>query len=178
MAIFIAKVAFKAIGGAIKKAVVAKKKAAKLFKKSAVQMKKASKEFAEMTKSFAGFNIPMEVKTEYKSNVKEAKRGLERAREKACHLVGAYIEAEAKARAPVDTGDLRSSIHYITNEKEGSVTIGATAQHSVPVEYGTSKQLPQAFLRPAIEENRRQIEKLIAQAYKEEIGKRFKNRRF
>ena len=178
MAIFVVKIAAKAIGTAMKKAVVAKKKAIKSFKKAAVEMKKASKEFAGMTKDFAGFELPMQVKSEYKSNAKEVKKGLQRAREKACHLVGAYIEAEAKARAPVDTGDLRSSIHYITNEKEGSVTIGATAQHSVPVEYGTSKQPPQAFLTPAIKENRRQIEKLVAQAYKEELGKRFKKRSF
>lgn len=62
------------------------------------------------------------------------------------------IESGAKRLAPVDTGNLRSSIKgkVAGGGYEGEVT--ATAEHAPYVEFGTSKMPAQPFLLPAGEE--------------------------
>lgn len=63
------------------------------------------------------------------------------------------IEADAKALAPVDTGNLRGSISTdITGDgRFGTVEaeIGPTAEYGAFVEYGTSRMGPQPYMRPA-----------------------------
>lgn len=85
------------------------------------------------------------------------------------------IEAQAKSRAPVDTGFLRSSIYTVTadssdygragksgngtmlpeiphppaNPPEADVAVGAA--YGVYVEYGTSKAPAQPYLAPAVD---------------------------
>jgi HK97 gp10 family phage protein len=65
------------------------------------------------------------------------------------------IEADAKALAPVDTGNLRSSISTdITGDgRFGAIEaeIGPTAEYGAFVEYGTSRTGPQPYMRPAFE---------------------------
>ena len=61
----------------------------------------------------------------------------------------AGIAADAASRAPVDTGELRDSIH-----SEGSgmgAMVVAAAPHSAYVEYGTSRSPAQPYLWPAVE---------------------------
>ena len=53
----------------------------------------------------------------------------------------------AKALAPVDTGELKSSISSASTA-EGAV-MQAAAPHAAMVEYGTSKMNPQPFMLPA-----------------------------
>lgn len=106
---------------------------------------------------------------------------LEAALGKACALV----EAEAKKKAPKDTGELRRSI---TSKVEGTQGVVFTPLEYAPyVEYGTglfaesggrldvpwnyqddkgewhstSGQKPQPFMRPALDENRKEIERII-----------------
>lgn len=63
------------------------------------------------------------------------------------------IEATAKKLAPVDTGNLRSSI--TTSDLRGvsrnslSAEVRASASYSVYLEMGTSRMAPQPFMRPA-----------------------------
>lgn len=62
-------------------------------------------------------------------------------------------QAEARRRAPVDTGYLRSSI-TARHGAQGSTVFGvieAGANYAAYVEHGTSRAGPQPFMRPATE---------------------------
>lgn len=111
--------------------------------------------------------------------------------EQACILV----ENEAKIKCPVDNGLLRNSItHYIEdNPNELIGVVGTNVEYAPYVEFGTGiysslgngrqdrwkykdakgewhstiGQHPQPYLQPALEENRRKIEKM----FKEQIKK-------
>lgn len=113
------------------------------------------------------------------------------AMEQACILV----ENEAKIKCPVDIGVLRNSItHYIEdNPNELIGVVGTNVEYAPYVEFGTGiysslgngrqdrwkykdakgewhstiGQHPQPYLQPALEENRRKIEKM----FKEQIKK-------
>lgn len=113
------------------------------------------------------------------------------AMEQACILV----ENEAKIKCPVDNGLLRNSItHYIEdNPNELIGVVGTNIEYAPYVEFGTGiysslgngrqdrwkykdakgewhstiGQHPQPYLQPALEENRRKIEKM----FKEQIKK-------
>lgn len=113
------------------------------------------------------------------------------AMEQACILV----ENEAKIKCPVDNGLLRNSItHYIEdNPNELIGVVGTNVEYAPYVEFGTGiysslgngrqdrwkykdakgewhstiGQHPQPYLQPALEENRREIEKM----FKEQIKK-------
>jgi HK97 gp10 family phage protein len=77
----------------------------------------------------------------------------------------ADIKRDAQAFAPVDTGNLRSSIGYETRELRGSVVaeIGATASYAAYVEFGTSRHGPAAFMGPALDRNGAAFEKAMAE---------------
>lgn len=113
------------------------------------------------------------------------------AMEQACILV----ENEAKIKCPVDNGLLRNSItHYIEDNPDELVgVVGTNVEYAPYVEFGTGiysslgngrqdrwkykdakgewhstiGQHPQPYLQPALEENRRKIEKM----FKEQIKK-------
>lgn len=59
------------------------------------------------------------------------------------------IEADAKNLAPVDTGNLRSSIGKSVNALHAE--IGPSAEYGIYQEYGTSKMAPQPFMGPAFD---------------------------
>lgn len=59
------------------------------------------------------------------------------------------IEADAKALAPVDTGNLKNSISTDVNGM--SAEVGPTAEYGRYVEEGTSRNGPQPYLRPAFD---------------------------
>lgn len=59
--------------------------------------------------------------------------------------------SSAKRAAPVDTGELRDSIHAETGS-DGNFLV-ANADHAAHVELGTSKMAAQPYLRPAINTN-------------------------
>lgn len=68
------------------------------------------------------------------------------------------VERDAKAFAPVDTGNLRSSISHTDLRTVGqsgdlAVEIGPTANYGHFVELGTSRQAPQAYMGPALDRN-------------------------
>ena len=60
------------------------------------------------------------------------------------------VEALAKARAPVDTGFLRSSINSDVSATEGKVVAGAA--YAVFVELGTHKMGAQPYMIPSLEQ--------------------------
>lgn len=66
------------------------------------------------------------------------------------------VERDAKAFAPVDTGNLRSSIGHSDMRTVGQsgvleVEVGPTADYGVYVEFGTSQHGPAAFMGPAMD---------------------------
>ena len=61
----------------------------------------------------------------------------------------AEIEAGAKQRTPVDTGNLRASISHETNGLQGSVSVAA--DYGFWIEVATERTSPQPFLGPAVE---------------------------
>lgn len=63
---------------------------------------------------------------------------------------GKILRDEAKRRAPVRTGFLRSKITAKKAGKNGADVISA-APYAAYVEYGTSKMAPRSHMRPAIE---------------------------
>lgn len=88
------------------------------------------------------------------------------------------VLAEAKKKAPVDTGTLRDSLlikksklknphiksQYYVTKKRG-------VDYFVPVELGTSKMKAQPFLRPAVDENTRTVAKKINAEILKAIGR-------
>lgn len=78
------------------------------------------------------------------------------------------IEAAAKNRVPVDTGNLKGSIGHSdlrTVGRSGSlaVEIGPTASYGVFVEQGTSRMAPQPFMGPAADLHAPAFEQAMAQ---------------
>jgi HK97 gp10 family phage protein len=73
------------------------------------------------------------------------------------------IASDARARAPVQTGFLRSSIHVesVTAGKEAQIVVGA--DYGRFVEYGTYKMAARPFLIPALEADK--------QAFFDDLGR-------
>lgn len=65
-------------------------------------------------------------------------------------VAGKILRDEAKRRAPVRTGYLRSKITAAKAGKNAADVISA-APYAAYVEFGTSKMAPRAHLRPAID---------------------------
>lgn len=61
----------------------------------------------------------------------------------------------ATRRVPVDTGELKGSI---SKSKDG---IGVSADHALPIEFGTFKMPAQPFIRPAFEEMKKEVDRNI-----------------
>ena len=90
--------------------------------------------------------------------------GLEKAIEK-----GAYkIEGGAKRRCPVDTGYLRASITHqlYPHNYDPYALVGTNTDYAPYPEFGTEKQAPQPYLRPAFESNIEEIKKEMEAAFK------------
>lgn len=78
-------------------------------------------------------------------------------------LAGALlVEGDAKRRAPVDTGTLRNSIRA-EQQSDTEATVGTPVEYAPFVEYGTSRQAAQPYLRPALEQNRDAIVATVTQ---------------
>ncbi len=93
--------------------------------------------------------------------------------------VGMKAEGYAKLKAPVDTGRLRNSINWATDEKQGNggdkpkgtpseqtVCIGTNVEYAKYQELGDYKHKVgySPFLRPAIEENIDEYKRVLQDA--------------
>jgi HK97 gp10 family phage protein len=98
--------------------------------------------------------------------------------DKAAKAGAEIVLSAAKQKVPVDTGELRDSLilkksrtrkpnirsQYYVTKKSG-------AEHFAPVELGTSKMKAQPFLRPAIDENKRNIAKTVNDEMLRAVGR-------
>lgn len=77
----------------------------------------------------------------------------------------ADIKRDAKIFAPVDTGNLRSSIGYETRITGDAVEaeIGPTVDYGHYVELGTTKMAPAAYMGPAFDRNAPMVEDALGQ---------------
>lgn len=65
-------------------------------------------------------------------------------------VAGKLLRDEAKRRAPVRTGYLRSNI-TATKAGRNAADVISAAPYAAYVEYGTSKMAPRSHMRPAID---------------------------
>ena len=70
------------------------------------------------------------------------------------------VERNAKRNCPVDTGKLRASITTEVGKLEAEV--GTNVEYAPCVEFGTSKQSAQPFMRPALDKAITQLNKDMA----------------
>jgi HK97 gp10 family phage protein len=97
-------------------------------------------------------------------NSGEVRKALAEAEHRALEKIGIFVEGEAQENAPVDTGTLRGSI---THEVEGRyAVIGSNVKYAPHVELGTARAKAQPYLRPAVEENREVIKKIVTDELK------------
>lgn len=85
------------------------------------------------------------------------------------------IEATAKAKVPVDTGNLKGSIGTSDLRRVGqsgglSVEIGPTAEYGEFVEFGTSRMAPQPYMGPAADVHLPLFEQAVTQLGLEALG--------
>ena len=94
----------------------------------------------------------------FESNLRNVESELRRRREQATEAIGLFVEGEAKLLAPVDTGNLRSSMSHTSDDEKA--TIGTNVEYAIFLEKGTSRQKAQPFLTPAAENNKDKITQL------------------
>lgn len=82
------------------------------------------------------------------------------------------VQRSAKQKAPVDTGDLEGSIRRSFSGANTSMPTGRVStniEYAVYVEYGTSKMLAQPFLRPALKDSSKELNKLFSEHIKKSL---------
>lgn len=94
-----------------------------------------------------------------------------------CVMEGAeIIRSLASGRAPYVTGNLSRNIEAQQAEQTGNRFVAAIgpnkkAWYGLFVERGTSKRPPKPYLRPAYDESKNTVKKLIGESILEEIEK-------
>jgi len=106
-----------------------------------------------------------------KSRLPEIAAGLDSFMREGMKLGGEAIAESAKARVPVDSGELRAAIH-VDEGTEGVYVVAGDkdAFYGHLVEHGTSHSAPQPFLIPAFEENAELVNKLAGKSMRHGIA--------
>lgn len=82
---------------------------------------------------------------------------------------GIMVEETAARLVPVDSGNLKGSINR-QRENEITESVGTNVEYAEYVEYGTRHTREQPYLRPAIDTNRRNLLKRLAELVRAEIN--------
>jgi len=85
------------------------------------------------------------------------------AKQEALHAGSLLVQGQATLNAPVDTGNLRSSIDVEVGTEDAEIF--TPVEYAAHVEYGTSRQAAQPYLRPALDNSKGNIIKLFSQTY-------------
>jgi phage gpG-like protein len=129
---------------------------------------------------------------------RDYKRMIEQAGQKFAPAAGIIVRGQAAALAPVQTGNLRGSLTWRTNKSDGgfdggnrsgtmitepmddyTVYVGTNVEYAEYVEYGRDVGEgdaamhvgERAYLRPAIDVNRKRLNKLFGELFREEVGR-------
>lgn len=94
-------------------------------------------------------------------NTDEAKTALSAAFDRALEKIGLTAERYAKNLCPVDTGRLRNSITHAIDSGEKAAYIGTNVEYGPYVEFGTSRQKEQPYLRPAAQNHGSEYRKIL-----------------
>lgn len=98
-----------------------------------------------------------------KLRIKEAQAHMQKKLEQTSKQVGVFLEAESKARTPVDTGHLRRSISHDTEVSDTKAVVGVGSN----VEYDPHVELNhQPHHKPAITENISTIQSMVHKGMK------------
>lgn len=68
---------------------------------------------------------------------------------KVVQMNGAEMHRKALGKVPVDTGELKRSIHLNQRDNGFTAHMKAEANYASYVEYGTRRMRPQPYIRPA-----------------------------
>lgn len=82
---------------------------------------------------------------------------------------GFAVVAGAQAVAPVDTGNLKSSIGVDFDGDGFGFEAGPTANYGVHVEYGTERMSPQPYMRPSFDRAVEPLPEVMAQVGKKAL---------
>jgi HK97 gp10 family phage protein len=97
--------------------------------------------------------------------LKQVSASLVGAKEPAEHAGAVIVEADAKRRAAVLSGEMRDSVHI-----EGSEVV-TDSDHAVFNEFGTSVMAAQPFMRPAADENEGKVHAIMAAVFRAALGR-------
>lgn len=109
----------------------------------------------------------MRVMVKYKSNRRQVKQRMTTAKKTMLEAVGKAAEGYVKLNAPVDTGALRDSIAYKTDDD--SVYVGSTLVseiYPIVVEKGSSTQPAQPYISTGIMNNLGSLRTIAERNYK------------
>ena len=102
----------------------------------------------------------------FKDNSKEFLNAMEKAIENGLYIIGMTAEGHAKKeitrQKAVDTGRLRNSITFVT--EEDAVYIGTNVEYAPYVELGTVKMSPRPYLKPAATDHKAEYDALMRDA--------------
>lgn len=100
----------------------------------------------------------------FTSYFKQVTDELTEAQRRAAHRTADWAIMEARALAPVDTGELRDSLDYVVRQTETTfaIVIFAGAEHALYVELGTSNMSAQPYLRPVLDRITAQYREFLA----------------
>lgn len=109
----------------------------------------------------------------YKSYAEQVKKLINESALKGITEACLLVEGQAKALAPVDTGLLRDSITHKVEARDGELVgvVGTHVEYAPHIEYGTKNINAQAFLLPSFRENKGNIERILEDILKSEVGK-------
>jgi HK97 gp10 family phage protein len=106
---------------------------------------------------------------EWKKKGKLDSAALTRAVDRWLPLAVKSVEGQAKLLAPVDIGNLKASINGRVNRDTGIV--GTDVNYAEYQEYGTRKMDAQPYMRPALDEMRGPVTRLLLKLYDQEVKK-------
>lgn len=111
--------------------------------------------------------MKIKAETTFESNQAAALRTMNTRSNLALDAVGFYIEGEAAIRAPVEFGDLRRDMDHVVNRSTQQLFVGNKSAYAATQEFGDPKRniRAQPYLRPAVQENKRTIEKLAQRIF-------------
>lgn len=123
---------------------------------------------------------------QFKSNIPNVIKALEKSKKEICEGIGNFATAEAQTREPVGNpvdgdpspGLMRRSTTYEVHGDNNGVSVGVTAEavnskgkpYPLFVEKGTSKMAAQPFLEPAVMDNLGKIEEIAGQKISVNMG--------
>ena len=102
----------------------------------------------------SGYNFEIRGIDNFLKDINNIRSNFQRDLENLIKKYGVYLFANTKKLTPVDTGRLRMSITSDTsNINNFEASVGTNVEYATHVEYGTRKQSPKPYLRPAYNKN-------------------------